>query len=156
MEIRGNYYFLPYEFDGNGRKHVDGTPFREIVKNFERDFRRRHPSHFASFFFSNSRTMLLLRYSCDADENTIYGMDLIEGDFDPETNYNIEKDGKYKVVYGIDSAYSQIDEDAYPLTLLIDDKLPDGMVVLKYLDDNQNDDIVLTPVGVDEKVLVRL
>ncbi|MDR0769167.1 MAG: hypothetical protein LBE71_04615 [Dysgonamonadaceae bacterium] len=156
MEIQEHYYFSPFEFDVNGRRHTDGTPFREIVKDFERDFRRRHPSHFACFFFSNNCTMLLLQYSCDTDGNTIYGMDLIEGVFDPETNYNIEKYSKYKVVYGIDSAYSQIDDDAYPLTLLIDDKLPDGMVVLKYLDDNQNDDTVLTPVGVDEKVLVRL
>jgi hypothetical protein len=154
MEIRERYYFSSFEFDANGRRRTDGTPFREIVKDFERDFRKRHPSHFASFLFANNRTMLLLQYSCDADENAIYGMNVIEGDFDPETNYNIEKDSKYKIVYGIDSAYSQINEDAYPLTLLIDDKIPDGMVVLKYLDDDQNDDEALIPVGVDEKVLV--
>jgi hypothetical protein len=163
MNITETYRFLSEDFDITGRNCNNGNTFRNLVKDFERDFHKCHPSHYATFLFANHQTMLLLQHSCDADNNMSYGMDLIDGNFDPATNWEIETHSKYKTVYGIDSAYSQeayskeddaFKNGAYPLTLLIDDKLHDGVVVLKYLDDDDDADEVITPVDVDVEVLV--
>jgi hypothetical protein len=165
MEIKEIYHFAPDDFDANGRNSADKT-FREVVKDFERDFHQRHPSHFGVFLFANGAGMLLLQYSCGAQSNVSYGMDLIEGEFDPKTNLKIGKHSKYITVYGIDSAYSEaayVEKDgedeykggAYPLTLLIDDKLRDGVLYLKYLDDSDNFDEMPVPVDVGVEVFMK-
>jgi hypothetical protein len=167
MEIKETYHFLPRDFDINGKRVSDGTPFREILKEFERDFHTRHSNYYATFLFANSQMMLLLSRSCNAKENMIYGMDLIgvNGDFEPNINHRIEEASNKRniVVYGIDSAFMlpdkngtpRIDEEKmiYPLTLLIDNNMKDGMLYLKYLDDDRNDEDCMTPINVDENSL---
>jgi hypothetical protein len=160
MEIKETYYFSPNDFNVKGRHRMNDKTFREVVKEFERDFHKRHPSHFGIYLFANKNTMLLLQYSCDADANLIYGMDLIDGEFDPATNWKIENHSQYTTVYAIDSAYSfeaysdnEFKDGAYPLTLLIDDRLSNGTLLLKYLDDDEADDEV-NPVGVDVEILM--
>jgi hypothetical protein len=157
MEIKETYYFMSKDFDANGKKQPCGTSFREVIKGFERDFHERHPSHYALFLFANELTMQLLERSCNADEDIRYGMDLINGHFDPATNYKIENHSRYKTVYMIDSAYSEEEglfwKGAYPLTLLIDDSLRSGVLLLKYLDDDDDEEEVVTPVDVEVDVL---
>ena len=166
MEIKRTYCFSPRDFDINGKRVSDGIPFREILKGFEYDFHSRHSNYYALFLFANMQTMLLLARSCNANKNMIYGMDLIgvDGDFEPNINHRIEEASNKKniVVYGIDSAFMPLDENGisrideekmiYPLTLLIDNNLNDGILHLKYLDDdNTNDDEdCVTPINVDE------
>lgn len=42
----------------------------------------------------------------------------------------------------------------FPLTLLIDNKLRDGVLHLKYLDDDdRDDDLVIEPIDVDKLIL---
>ena len=166
MEIKETYHFLPRDFDINGKRVSDGNHFREILKEFECDFHARHSNYYALFLFANTQTMLLLSRSCNAKENMIYGMDLIgvDSDFEPNINHLIEEASNRKniVVYGIDSAFMlpdkngipKIDEEKmiYPLTLLIDNNMKDGMLYLKYLDDdNENGEDCLIPINVDEK-----
>jgi len=162
MEIKETYYFSPRDFDINGKRVSDGTPFREILKEFEYDFHSRHSNHYALYLFANGNTMLLLSHSCNARKDMIYGMDLIDDDFDPDTNHIMEEVGipKYITVYGIDSAFMTLDKDGipeideekkiYPLTLLVDSKLKDGVLQLKYLDDDDDEeDLVTEPVDVE-------
>jgi hypothetical protein len=162
MELKETYRFSNADFSFNGRRESDGLTFREVVKGYERDFHTRHPKHYALFLFANLRTMSLLQRSCDADSRLIYGMDLVDGEFDPTTNLNIEDAGVGSskiVVYGIDSAYMPLDKNGFPqidgqkrinpLTLLIDAQLPDGVLQLKYADDSDDDDdMVSAPVDV--------
>jgi hypothetical protein len=163
MEIKETYNFSPKDFDINGKRISDGKPFRELLKEFEFDFHTRHPNYYALYLFANHQTMLILSRSRNAKSNMIYGMDLIEGDFDPTTNHFIEKASNKKniIVYGIDSAFMQPDENGisrideekmiYPLTLLIDNKMKDGVLQLKYLDDDDtNDEDCNIPINVDE------
>ena len=169
MEIKETYHFSPQDFDSKGKRTSDGASFRDVLKGFEYDFHERHSNYYALYLFANSRTMLLLSHSCNARKNMIYGMELIDGEFDPNTNHFIEEasDGKNIVVYGIDSAFMQLDENGvpkidaqkgiYPLTLLVDNRLKDNVLHLKYLDDdNSNDeDWATVPTNIYENSYAR-
>ena len=37
-EITETYYFTPSDFNEKGRRISDGVTFRDVVKDFERDF----------------------------------------------------------------------------------------------------------------------
>lgn len=135
---------------------MDGVTFRDVVKEFERDFHNLHSADYALNLYANSRTMNLLSRSCDAAPFLIYGMDLTQGktfdaEKDPFINHQIDIHSKYITVYGIDSAYmTDFDEHGYPvldensevfpLTLLIDENMDDGTVRLSVPTSDDNDD----------------
>ena len=167
MEIKETYHFSPRDFDINGKRISDSVSFRNILKEFEYDFHERHPDYYALYLFANSRTMLILSHSCNAKENMIYGMEIINDEFDPNTNHFIEEASNKKniIVYGIDSVFMspdkngmpKIDEEKmiFPLTLLIDNKIKDDTLHLKYLDDDDrnDEDLVDEPIDVDKFIL---
>ena len=39
-EIIETYYFNPADFDESGRRYGDGVSFRDVVKEYERDFHK--------------------------------------------------------------------------------------------------------------------
>ena len=145
-EIIESYYFAPSDFNHNGRRLSDGKTFRDIVKDFERDFHFRHSTEYALNLYGSTHTMILLSKSCDAAPFLTYGMDLTQGrafdaEKDPFINHQMDIHSKKILVYGIDSAYmDKFDKNGYPiieensgihpLTLLIDDKMPDNIVKL--------------------------
>lgn len=155
-EIIETYHFHPSDYDINGRRKMDGVTFRDVVKEFERDFHNLHSADYALNLYANSRTMNLLSRSCDAAPFLIYGMDLTQGktfdaEKDPFINHQIDIHSKYITVYGIDSAYmTDFDEHGYPvldensevfpLTLLIDENMDDGTVRLSVPISDDNDD----------------
>lgn len=160
-EISEVYRFNPSSFDEKGR-NKDGVSFRDVVKDFERDFHARHSAEYALNLYGNSSTMILLAKSCDAAPFLLYGMNLTQSRaFDPEKdpyiNHEMDKHSQFIYVYGIDSAfmteydeynYPIIDEEKgiYPLTLLIDDAMRDGEVRLAVPtldDDDECDDVIV-------------
>ena len=46
-EISETYSFRPVDFDEKGRRIVDGLSFRDVVKEYERDFHSRHSTEYA-------------------------------------------------------------------------------------------------------------
>lgn len=140
------YFFNPADYGSTGRRIVDGISFREVIKEFERDFHQVYPSCYALNLYANPKTMDLLTKSCDAAPFLVYGMELTQGqsfdaDKDPFINHEMDKNSNYIYVYGIDSAfmteydesgYPILDEDSeiYPLTLLVDDTMQDGSIRL--------------------------
>ena len=164
IEISETYYFSPANYNEKGRRKTDGITFRDVIKEFERDFHECHSTEYALNLYANSQTMNLLARSCDAAPFLTYGMDLTQGkafdaEKDPDINHQMDKHSDYIYVYGIDSAfmtdfdengYPIIDEDSdiYPLTLLVDDNMRDGTIRLAVptLDD---DDEELEPVTID-------
>lgn len=162
-EISETYYFDSSNFDGNGRRLDDGMTFRDLVKNYERDFHNMHSADYALNLYANSKTMGLLARSCDAAPFLVYGMDLTQGrsfdaEKDPTINHQMDIHSDYIYVYGIDSAfmtkydgygYPIIDEDSdiYPLTLLVDDNMGDGSIRLAV--PTLDDDDELEPVTID-------
>ena len=145
-EISETYYFSPADFDEKGRRIEDGMTLRDVVKEFERDFHECHSAEYALNLYANSTTMALLAVSNDATPFLLYGMDLTQGKKfdavqDPFINHEMEKHSEKIYVYGIDSAFmSEFDEygypilnencDIYPLTLLVDNTMRDGMLRL--------------------------
>ena len=159
-EISETYHFNPDSFNDKGRNEF-GISFREIVKNFEHDFHCRHSTEYAMNLYANSSMMRLLAKSCDAAPFLSYGMDLTQGKSfdaakDPYINHEIDKYSRFIYVYGIDSAYMTdydennypiIDDEKgiYPLTLLIDDTMKDGVVRLAVPtnDGNESEDVIV-------------
>ena len=159
------YYFNPADYDSTGRRIVDGNSFREVIKEFERDFHQVYPSGYALNLYANPITMDLLAKSCDAAPFLIYGMELTQGqsfdaDKDPFINHEMDKKSKYIYVYGIDSAfmteydesgYPILDEDSeiYPLTLLVDDTMQDGSIRLSTPtmngDGEETENVIIVP-----------
>lgn len=145
-EIRETYYYTTADFDENGRRKCDDKTFRDMIKDFEQDFHKRHSSEYAQILYANSRTMNLLAKSCDAAPFLLYGMELTEGksfdaEKDPYINHQMDQYSQHIYVYGIDSAYMTefeengypiLDEDngIFPLTLLIDDTMREDEVSL--------------------------
>lgn len=161
-EITETYQFNPEEFDLNGRRTADGITFRDVIKGFEQDFHSRHSVEYALNLYANSSAMHLLEKSCNADAHLTYGMDLTQGRVfnpveDPHINHEIEKYSRLITVYGIDSAYmTEYDENGYPiineesgiypLTLLIDNSMPDGKLRLSSPsidDDGEEEETIL-------------
>lgn len=143
QEITETYTFNPDDYQ-DGRRKVDGKTFREVVKEFERDFHRRHHDDYALNLYANAATMRLLEKSCGAAPFLSYGMDLTQGNAfdaeqDPFINHAMEKHSRNITVYGIDSAYMEtpdgdiaINKEAgiFPLTLLIDNSMRNGTLRL--------------------------
>lgn len=164
IEISETYYFNPAIFDNNGRKMDDGMTFRDLVKDYERNFHNIHSTEYALNLYANSNTMSLLAKSCNAAPFLVYGMDLTQGrsfdaEKDPYINHQMDKHSDNIYVYGIDSVfmtdfdehgYPIIDEDSeiYPLTLLVDDNMRDGSIRLAApTTDDDGDE--LEPVTID-------
>lgn len=157
-EITETYTFNPQEYR-DGHREADGKTFREVIKEFERDFHQRHRCEYAWNLYANSATMHLLEISCGAASFLSYGMDLTQGhafdaEQDPDINHAIEGHSRHIFVYGIDSAYMEtadgsiaMDEEAgiYPLTLLIDNAMCNGTVRLATptSDDGEEENVVM-------------
>ena len=159
-EIIETYYFNPADFDERGRKYEDGVSFRDVVKEYERDFHKCHSTEYALNLYANSCTMALLAKSNGAAPFLTYGMDLTqEKSFDaiqdPYVNHEMEQYSNKIYVYGIDSAFmTEFDEYGYPiieensdilpLTLLVDNTMRDGELCLAVptFDDEDENEIV--------------
>lgn len=165
-EISETYSFNPDDFNEKGRRKSDGLSFRDLIKEYERDFHHRHSTEYALNLYCNSRSMGILERACDAAPFMMYGMDLTQGNGfdainDPFINHEMDKQSERIYVYGIDSAFMtnfdeygipilSEDEDIYPLTLLIDNTMRDGNLRLAVptLDDDVEEEII--PVDVPE------
>ena len=159
-EIIETYYYNPEDFNENGRRKSDGVTFRNLIKDYERDFHNRHTTEYALNLYGNSQTMRLLEKSCDAAPFVMYGMDLTQGESfdaekDPYINHQMESHSRYIYVYGIDSAFmTEFDEndypiinedsDIFPLTLLIDSSMRNGEVRLAVPTTDDGDKDTLT------------
>lgn len=163
-EIIETYYFNPADFDESGRRYGDGVSFRDVVKEYERDFHICHSTEYALNLYANSCTMALLAKSNDAAPFLIYGMDLTQGKsfdaiHDPYVNHEMEQHSNKIYVYGIDSAFmTEFDKYGYPilddnsdilpLTLLVDNTMRDGELRLAVptLDDEDETENVIIDV----------
>ena len=163
-EIIETYYFNPADFDKRGRRYKDGVSFRDVVKEYERDFHICHSTEYALNLYANSCTMALLAKSNDAAPFLTYGMDLTQGKSfdaiqDPYANHEMEQYSNKIYVYGIDSAFmTEFDEYGYPiieensdilpLTLLVDNTMRDGELRLAVptLDDEDETENVIIDV----------
>jgi hypothetical protein len=155
-ELSKTYYFDAADYDNRGRRKSDGLTFRDVIKGFEFDFHDSYSTEYALNLYGNSNTMALLAKSNDAAPFLLYGMDLTQGKsfdaiLDPYINHEMEQHSQHIYVYGIDSAFmTEFDEygypvlnkdsDIFPLTLLVDNSMHDGVVRLSVPTSDDGDD----------------
>ena len=132
-----HYRFKKGDFYENGTSTKDGSFFLEVIGDWERDFHDRYFPFFSNYLFSNASTMILVKNCLVLEPNDDCGMELINGKVDLDTNLTIESHSKRQTIYAIGS---RLDEDE-PLFLIIDDSMVDGMVILKYIPDSDNEDV---------------
>ena len=165
-EIIETYYFNPTDFDERGRRYEDGVSFRDVVKEYERDFHICHSTEYALNLYANSCTMALLAKSNAAAPFLVYGMDLTHGKSfdaiqDPYVNHEMEQHSNKIYVYGIDSAFmTEFDKYGYPildensrilpLTLLVDHTMRDGEVRLAVPTLGDGDEAENVTIGVPQ------
>jgi hypothetical protein len=154
MLLQEYYKFQTKEFDDNGFHHTTNQWFMDVLEEYEVDFHRKHTHFYANHLFSNSLTMLLINKAIGLDPDESGGMDLINGKVDLETNLEIEKYSEIKTVYAIGSKLEENEDE--PIFLVIDDNIPDGVILLKYISDDKSEDVeIQSPVKNDDKMKVH-
>lgn len=138
MIISETYHFLRSDFDKDGFNIHNGELFSEFITDCEKNFHKKHGIYYANHLFANNLTMLLFkRCNCDT-ENEDYGMELIEGNIDLDTNLAIETHSERSTIYAIGS---QADDDE-PLWLIVDDNVKDETFELKYIPEDEDDEAI--------------
>lgn len=149
------YSFNLKDFDEEGVNKINREFFIDIIKDWEEDFYKKFFPYKATHFLSSQSTMSLIDKSLDLNKNEKSGMDLIDGEIDIDTNINIEKHSKYHTIYAIESGIQENEDDYEALFLVIDDSLAEGLVLLKYISDSEDDEVEEPlPIIANKKVKV--
>jgi hypothetical protein len=137
MQIQETYNFSAKDYNEEAFDVTTGEFFLELISRFENHFHDNHPFCYANYLFANSSTMFLFNRALDLAPDELSGMDMIDGKIDIEVNLEIEKFSKTKTIYAIGSNIKENEEE--PLFLVINDKLTDGTIILKYIPDNDSE-----------------
>ncbi len=152
MVLQEVYSFEMHNFDDEGVNIETDQYFMELIGEYERDFHEKHPTYFANYLFANDSTMNMFNKALDMEENQKCGMDLIDGEIDLETNMEIETYSDIRTVYAIGS---EMKENEEPVFLIIDDKIGDGKIILKYIPDDDNSKENETPeIVVNDRIKI--
>ena len=131
--------FRKTDYTEDGIHISSGKFIMEQQAVWEKEFHNQFNPYYANVIEGHPSAMLrLTRYmaSEEDDSNTDFGMELIDGEIDIDTNLEIEKFGKLQTVYAIGSQYH--DDEDNPLFLIKNDKLSENILVLKYISDDDN------------------
>ena len=145
------YKFNNRDYNADGTNLRDGQFFLDVVGTWEKDFHDRYYPFCSTHLLANASSMILLKNCFDLESTEDCGMDMIDGEIDLDKNLEMEKYSKRATIYGIGS---KLDEDE-PLLLVRDDPLGDGMIMLKYVPDSDDDEVnPIIPVDA-EKIKAR-
>ncbi|MEI6883795.1 MAG: hypothetical protein WCO02_04865 [Bacteroidota bacterium] len=129
------------DFNEVGAHSQDGKLFITLVREWEVDFNERYFPLFSNYFYGNASTMILLQNCFVLEPDEDFGMELIDGKIDLDTNLEIENYSKRRTTYALGS---KNDEDE-PLFFIRDERMVDGMAILKYIPERDDDDTLPTP-----------
>jgi len=139
--VEQHYKFDRMDFNEDGAHSQDGKLFITLVREWEVDFHERNFPFFSNYFYGNASTTILLQNCFVLEPDEDFGMDLIDGKIDLDTNLEIENYSKIRTTYALGSMN---DEDE-PLYFIRDERMVDGMVILKYIPERDDDDTLPTP-----------
>ena len=147
--------FNKSDFTPDGEHISSGKIIYELQKEWEESYHYKFKPFYANVIEGHPLAMQRLTVYSDMGEQTNYdfGMELIDGKIDIDTNLEIETYSESDTVYAIGSQF-QFDEegDGLPIFLIKNDNLKDDILVLKYVpDDDENDFTEEIPVDVLEK-----
>ena len=147
--------FRKTDYTDDGIHISSGKFIMELQTEWEEAFHNQFNPYYANAIEGHPSAMLrLTKYmaSEDDDSNTDFGMELIDGEIDIDTNLAIEKFTKVQTVYAIGSQFH--DDEDNPLFLIKNEKLSENILVLKYIRDdgeeNENENI-----PVSDKLIVN-
>jgi len=135
MEQHYKFDWKDYNKDGDNIR--DGKFFLELLAGWEADFHLRFSPLYASHLLGNSSSMSLIKRCFYFRQTEDVGMELLDGEIDIDKNLAVEKHSKRTTVYAIGSAVQ--DNSDEPLFLVRDEDMADGMLILKYVPDNEDD-----------------
>jgi hypothetical protein len=149
--IEEQYKFNRTDFNEHGMSTVIDEFFLDLIKKWEDDFHDRYSPFFANYLFGNASTMILANQCLVTDPNEDLGMELIEGEIDLDTNLKIENYSKRPTIYALGSNHD-LDE---PLYFIRDESMADGMVILKFIPEDDDEDFGLD-IPVDAEKVISL
>ena len=139
--VEQHYKFDRMDFNEDGAHSKDGKLFITLVREWEVDFNERNFPFFSNYFYGNASTMILLQNCFVLEPDEDFGMELIDDKIDLDTNLEIENYSKRRTTYALGS---KNDEDE-PLFFIRDERMVDGMAILKYIPERDDDDTLPTP-----------
>jgi hypothetical protein len=152
MELIIPFKSIDYSDDGT---HIrTGKYIMELQREWEESFHNQYKPYYANVIEGHPLAMLrITRYmNSGEDTNFDYGMELINGNIDIETNCEIEKFSDKDTVYGIGSQYHE-DED-HIIFLVKNDSIRDDILILKYVPEDDEDTVSETVPVIDSLVVV--
>jgi hypothetical protein len=138
--------FRKSDFSDDGT-HIPSDKFvMELQREWEELFYNKFKPFYANAIEGHPSAMLRLTRYMEAGEKTDYdfGMELIDGEIDIDTNLQIEKFSEVHTVYAIGSQFHENEDD--PLLLLKNDSLKEDILVLKYVPDDDGEENITSPV----------
>ena len=144
-------------FTPDGRHIGSGCLIFELQKAWEESYHIKFKPLYANVIEGHPLAMMRLTqyFEGDEDSNYDFGMELVDGEIDLDTNLEIEKYSEVDTVYAIGSQIRfDEDGDGVPLFLVKNEHLKDDILVLKYVPDDEDAserEPIETPVRVEVK-----
>lgn len=129
--------FKKADFSDDGT-HLPSERFiMELQRDWEESYHNKYSPLYANTIEGHPSAMLRLTRYMDAGETTEYdfGMELVNGEIDIDSNIEMEKFSKYKTVYAIGSMLP--DKEDEPIYLVKNDGLGEEILVLKFTPDDE-------------------
>ena len=141
--------FRKSDFSDDGTYLPSGKFIMELQHDWEESFYNRFKPYYANTIEGHPSAMLRLTKYMDVGEETDYdfGMELIDGKIDIDTNLEIEKFSKYRTVYAIGSQLH--DDEDEPIILIKNESLGEEILLLKYTPDEEGEQDTNEPVPGD-------
>lgn len=140
--------FRSEDFSQDGTHLISDRFILDVQIDWEESFHNKFNPLYANVIEGHPSAMLRLTRYMDAGEETEYdfGMEPINGEIDIDTNIEIDKHSRYNTVYAIGSRLDGRDDE--PIFLLKNDSLPEDILLLKNVPDDDGDETetVITPV----------
>lgn len=138
--------FKKSDFTATGEHKPTGKLIFELQQEWEELYHYKFNPLYANVIEGHPSAMQRLTQYFEPDDSTRYdfGMELIDGEIDIDTNLEIDKHTQADTVYAIGSRL-QPDEDGFglPVFLIKNDKLKDNILVLRYdPEDDENEDFL--------------
>ncbi len=132
--------FKKADFSDDGTHLISGKFIMDLQHDWEASFHDTFPPYYANVIEGHPLSMLRLTKYMDAGEETDYdfGMELIDGEIDIDTNIAIGKHSDYETVFAIGSMLHDMEDE--PLFLVKNENLADEILVLKYVPDDEGEE----------------
>lgn len=139
--------FKKADFTNDGTHITSDKFFLDLQRDWEELFFNKFRPYFANVIEGHPAAMQRLTHFWEGDKPEYdFGMELIDGEIDLDTNLEIEKFSETKTVYAIGSQLH--DDEDNPLFLVKNENISDEILVLKYVsdDDEPEEYVVNVPV----------